>query len=109
MVICVDDVYDIDLGKLGSVVTRELNVNLTVYSADDEKLNARTYERGVEHETDSCGTGAMAIAMDCKKRKVDASSIRFNGGKYEILDVSANEKTSVSIQISHEDIKFWEI
>lgn len=90
MVICVDDVYDIDLGKLGSVVTRELNVNLTVYSADDEKLNARTYERGVEHETDSCGTGAMAIA-------------------YEILDVSANEKTSVSIQISHEDIKFWEI
>ncbi|MDI5886381.1 MULTISPECIES: diaminopimelate epimerase [Flavobacterium] len=72
-------------GKAGS------NINF-VKQIDDTTFSLRTYERGVEDETLSCGTGATAVAIAMNVLgKTDASSIDLNveGGK---LVVSFDKK-----------------
>ena len=72
-------------GKQGS------NINF-VKKIDDTTFSLRTYERGVEDETLSCGTGATAVAIAMNVLgKTDASSIDLNveGGK---LVVSFDKK-----------------
>ena len=72
-------------GKTGS------NINF-VKQIDETTFSLRTYERGVEDETLSCGTGATAVAIAMNVlRKTDASSIDLNveGGK---LVVSFDKK-----------------
>ena len=72
-------------GKEGS------NINF-VKQIDDSTFSLRTYERGVEDETLSCGTGATAVAIAMNVLgKTDSSSINLNveGGK---LVVSFDKK-----------------
>jgi diaminopimelate epimerase len=62
------------------------NVNF-VEQLDEETFAVRTYERGVEDETFSCGTGvtAVAIAMN-KTKKTTATTIKLQtpGGNLEV-------------------------
>ena len=62
------------------------NINF-VEPFDDETFSVRTYERGVEDETLSCGTGvtAVAIAMHAAGRvKTNNVKIKAVGGNLEI-------------------------
>ena len=71
-----NDVY----GEIGS------NVNF-VEQLDSQSFKIRTYERGVEDETLSCGTGATAVAIAMHysgKTKVDKVFIEVEGGSLEI-------------------------
>ena len=81
-VVWFDDVNELDVKHLGSEIryskTYEpsgCNVNF-VQTINPSKINVRTYERGVEDETLSCGTGvtAAAIAFHFSK-KTEATSI----------------------------------
>lgn len=65
----VNDVMDIDVYKKGRDIRYSkdfeeegINVNF-VEQSNDDKIIVRTYERGVEDETYSCGTGVTAAAL----------------------------------------------
>jgi diaminopimelate epimerase len=68
----VDDVADVDVAEVGPGV-RYADVfpegaNLTVAARRaDGGFDQRTYERGVEDETRSCGTGAVAVAAAAQR------------------------------------------
>jgi diaminopimelate epimerase len=62
------------------------NVNFVTQKSDNE-FSIRTYERGVEDETLSCGTGATAVAIAMHalgKTNKNTVTINVEGGKLEI-------------------------
>jgi diaminopimelate epimerase len=68
----VDDVDEVDLEEIAPPVRYAdafpKGTNVCVASADGSGgFRQRTYERGVEGETDSCGTGAVAIAVAARR------------------------------------------
>lgn len=82
-------------GKQGS------NINF-VKQIDAANFSLRTYERGVEDETLSCGTGATAVAIAMNVLgKTNASSINLNveGGKLVVsFDKKDNQFTNVFLK-----------
>jgi diaminopimelate epimerase len=68
-----------------SIFPEGANVNLA--AADGDGFRQRTFERGVEDETRSCGTGAVAVAAVAKRLgKIGSESVRVTpaGGDLEI-------------------------
>ena len=68
----VSDVMGVDVFKKGSEIRHSkefeeegINVNFVEQLEDVDKILVRTYERGVEDETFSCGTGVTAAALMC--------------------------------------------
>jgi len=68
----VGDVMNVDVFKKGRDIrySKEfeqdgVNVNFVEQLPDEDKILVRTYERGVEDETWSCGTGVAAAALIC--------------------------------------------
>lgn len=62
------------------------NVNF-VHQNDTDTFSVRTYERGVEDETLSCGTGVTAVAIAMKaigKTNSDIIKLNVEGGKLEV-------------------------
>jgi diaminopimelate epimerase len=67
----VNDVMEVDIYKKGRDIryskdfeAEGINVNFVEQAGEDEII-VRTYERGVEDETFSCGTGVTAAALIC--------------------------------------------
>ena len=72
------------------------NVNF-VKKIDDTTFRVRTYERGVENETLSCGTGvtAVAIAMHSSKlTTLNTLNLNVEGGKLQVSFDAQNDTYS---------------
>lgn len=99
----VEDLDNLDVKKVGASIRysdlygeKGSNVNFVVPSGTD-KFSVRTYERGVEDETLSCGTGVTAVALAMKALdKTDASSVRLEtpGGELEVSFVQDGKQFS---------------
>ncbi len=66
------DVMHLDVYKKGKEIRNSpefvkegINVNFVEQLSEPDKIIVRTYERGVENETLSCGTGVTAAALVC--------------------------------------------
>lgn len=88
----VSDVMDMDVYKKGRDIrySKEyeqegINVNFVEQTGED-KIIVRTYERGVEDETYSCGTGVTAAAMVCYHNENGFNDVQVKtlGGKLNV-------------------------
>ena len=72
-----------------------INVNLLTVLSEAE-INVETYERGVENETLSCGTGVTACAlvylMNTKQFPDAKVSVRTKGGTLKVEAMSFSEE-----------------
>jgi diaminopimelate epimerase len=88
----VDGLKDLDVRKEGAKLRYGLygeqgsNINF-VDQAGEDTFNVRTYERGVEDETFSCGTGVTAVALAMHhsgKTNSDSIKIVTPGGNLQV-------------------------
>jgi diaminopimelate epimerase len=89
----VGDVMNIDVYKKGSEIRNSkefqqegINVNFVEQLEEPDKILVRTYERGVEDETWSCGTGVTAAALVCyhNENGFNEVEVKTLGGKLTV-------------------------
>jgi len=89
------DTLDLDIVKIGrkirflDVFPEGTNVNFARF--DGSRFHVRTYERGVENETLSCGTGSVAVVAVAKKLGIaEKAEVVTKGGilKIEVADTA---------------------
>ena len=92
----VDNVNNVDVVALGQMIRynerfKQVGINVNFVAQQENQLFVRTYERGVENETFSCGTGVTASALIAGIDKLGAQTIQIEtlGGK---LAVSFNNR-----------------
>ncbi|SKB73417.1 diaminopimelate epimerase [Soonwooa buanensis] len=93
----VDDVENYDVYHNGNKIRNNetyhkegINVNF-VTELPENKLFVRTYERGVEDETFSCGTGVTAAALTfMKKKHLTSVPVKVLGGNLKIYAEEEN-------------------
>jgi len=85
-----EDIDHLDIFKLGRKIRDEFGesgANINFVTQNNDKVKMRTYERGVEAETLSCGTGATAVAIAILETgRLSNSSVKLNtiGGCLEV-------------------------
>ena len=84
----VDEINVYEQGKKIRKQFQEMNgVNVNFVSFNNDIIKCRTFERGVENETLSCGTGVVAVALYAfKKKKISDNKITVstNGGSLSV-------------------------
>ena len=92
----VDNVNSVEVVALGQMIRynerfKQVGINVNFVAQQENHLFVRTYERGVENETFSCGTGVTASALIAGIDKLGAQTIQIEtlGGK---LAVSFNNR-----------------
>jgi diaminopimelate epimerase len=89
----VQDVMNLDVAKIGreiryrnSFAKEGINVNFVEKTATPGGIIVRTYERGVEDETYSCGTGVTAAALVCHPNEEGPNnvSVQTKGGNLQV-------------------------
>jgi diaminopimelate epimerase len=90
----VESVKDVDVTKEGAKMRysnrfNRCGINVNFVQTHDSKIEVRTYERGVENETFSCGTGIVAAAIAyaiAQKEKIGYNNVvaDVKGGKLEV-------------------------
>lgn len=87
-----NDVMDLNVFEKGREIRYSnhfskngINVNF-VEQKDDDEITVRTYERGVEDETLSCGTGVTASALVCYHNETGFNNVEVTtkGGKLTV-------------------------
>lgn len=88
----VEDLNFIDTAKQGRIVRnskdfKKEGINVNFAEVDDDTITMSTYERGVEDETLSCGTGVTAVALSASYTNiVNGNTIRIitKGGTLQV-------------------------
>jgi diaminopimelate epimerase len=87
------NVMDVDVFKKGHEIRNSkefaeegINVNFVEQLEEADKILVRTYERGVEDETYSCGTGVTAAALVCyhNENGFNEVEVKTLGGKLSV-------------------------
>ena len=86
-----------------------VNVNF-VQIKDEDEIIVRTYERGVEDETLSCGTGVTASALVCYHNEAGFNNVTVNtkGGKLTVEFDRINDETYSNIWLCGPAEKVYE-
>lgn len=88
-----EGVMDLDVFKEGRAIRNSdpykekgINVNFVERQKEGEGIIVRTYERGVEDETLSCGTGVTAAALVCHQNNegLNEVPVQTRGGRLRI-------------------------
>lgn len=105
----VSSVEDVDVVGLGRQIRHEVygqagsNVNFVEVNGTN-RLKVRTYERGVENETLSCGTGVTAAALaSLFSKKISGSPVKIetSGGELEVsFTVDATQTLFTNIYLT---------
>ncbi len=109
LVIIHDSIASLNVPKLGRKIRHSpqwaeegVNVNF-VMIIDRQTIAVRTYERGVERETLSCGTGVTAAALTCNTltvgEKQDAMIVHAEGGSIMVSFSSESNKKFRNIKL----------
>ena len=93
VVVIEQDLANFDVVKVGREVRNHeafqpegTNVNF-IYPVDFQEILIRTYERGVEGETQACGTGSIAAALVTAAQKISQSPVNLQTQGGEILTI----------------------
>lgn len=79
LVVFTENINDVDVNYLGSEIRNlkeyhKEGINVNFVEIFGKKISIRTYERGVESETLSCGTGVVASVLAANEKGFDINS-----------------------------------
>ena len=99
-IVFVEDVGDINVFENGQAIRyssrfREEGINVNFVEKTKEGILVATYERGVEDETLSCGTGvtaaAIAYSLEIRNPEIKKVAVNAKGGTLEVLFSKTND------------------
>lgn len=97
----VKDVHSMNVFEKGIVIRKKSEANVNFVQIQDNSILVRTFERGVEDETLSCGTGVIASALVVAKTQNLPSPIRVQakGGEFIVFfNLANNSFTDIWMQ-----------
>jgi diaminopimelate epimerase len=113
----VSDVMQVDVYKKGNEIRNSkefekegINVNFVEQMEEPDKIFVRTYERGVEDETLSCGTGVTAAALVCwhNENGFNEVEVKTTGGSLSVEFDKINDEGFVNIWLCGPAEKIFE-